>query len=238
MIKRFRDWRIKTKIIAAFLSVALVAAAIGYVGISVIDRLDRANEELRENNLVIEYINAGQQEFAVARLNPLDFALADSADRFRYLEGIEQTSAKISELMASVGEAIDDDAVAQRFQDLIPAMESYRAVRGEVIALFNAGEYEAATTLLQGDQIRIAQETDDLIVEAREETDPDRRAELYTQIEEAFFGPEGEYPIAPLYVRIAYVAVHEWVDGVEALFGGQQWYNWTIDAEAKATAQQ
>ena len=39
-------------------------------------------------------------------------------------------------------------------------------------------------------------------------------------------------------VRIAFVAVHEWVDGVEALFGGQQWYNWTIDADAKAAAQQ
>lgn len=164
MIKRFRDWRIKTKIIAGFLSVALVAAAIGYVGISVVDRLDRANDELRENNLVIEYINAGQQEFAVARLNLLDFALADSADRFRYLEGIEQSSAKISELMASVSEAIHDEAVAQRFQDLIPAMESYRAVRGEIVALFNVGDYEAAIALLQGDQIRIAQETDDLIV--------------------------------------------------------------------------
>lgn len=85
---------------------------------------------------------------------------------------------------------------------------------------------------------RECNEVDELILEAREATDPERRVELYHQIEEAFFGEEGEFPIAPLYVRIAYVAVHEWVDGVEALFGGQQWYNWTIDAEAKAAAQQ
>ncbi|MFW5942344.1 MAG: peptide ABC transporter substrate-binding protein [Chloroflexota bacterium] len=81
-------------------------------------------------------------------------------------------------------------------------------------------------------------ETDDMIVEAREEEDPDTRVELYTQVEENFFGSEGEMPFAPIYLRIAYVAMHEWVDHTEALFGGQQWYNTSIDWEAKQAAQE
>ncbi|HSM58327.1 MAG TPA: peptide ABC transporter substrate-binding protein [Candidatus Sulfomarinibacteraceae bacterium] len=81
-------------------------------------------------------------------------------------------------------------------------------------------------------------ETDDLIVEAREETDPDRRIELYREIEERFFGPEGETPFAPLYLRIAFVAEHTWLDRIPALFGGEQYYNWSIDWEAKQAAQQ
>lgn len=85
-------------------------------------------------------------------------------------------------------------------------------------------------------QKRECNEIDDLIVEAREESDPARRIELYAQIEEAFFGPEGEYPFFPIFLRIAYVAEHSWIDRIPALFGGEQWYNWSIDQEAQLAA--
>ena len=77
-------------------------------------------------------------------------------------------------------------------------------------------------------------EADDLIVQAREESDPAVRAEMYRQIEELFFGPEGEVPFFPIYVRIAFVARHSWIERDVALFGGQQWYNWTLDTAARA----
>ena len=77
---------------------------------------------------------------------------------------------------------------------------------------------------------------DDLIVQAREETDPNKRIEMYRQIEEMFFGPEGEMPMAPLYLRIAYVAQHSWLTAPRALFGGEQFYNWSIDQAAQMAA--
>jgi oligopeptide transport system substrate-binding protein len=80
---------------------------------------------------------------------------------------------------------------------------------------------------------RECNEIDDMIVQAREESDPEARIELYRQIEEAFFGAEGEFPFFPVWVRIAFVAEHSWVDRTPALFGGQQWYNWTIDTAAR-----
>lgn len=83
---------------------------------------------------------------------------------------------------------------------------------------------------------RTCNEIDDLIAEARVEPDPTRRIELYRQIEEAFFGEEGEFPFAPVYLRIQYISVHTWLDQLQALFGGQQWYNWSIDMEAKLAA--
>jgi hypothetical protein len=51
-----------------------------------------------------------------------------------------------------------------------------------------------------------------------------------------FFGEEGEIPFFPIFVRIAFVGLHSWVDEVEALFGGQQWYNWTFDQDAQLAA--
>ncbi len=79
---------------------------------------------------------------------------------------------------------------------------------------------------------------DELIAEAREEPDAEQRLALYRQIEEGFFGAEGEMPIAPLCTWVGFGAVHVWLDpGPLELFSGVQWYNWTIDWEAKKAAQ-
>jgi ABC-type transport system substrate-binding protein len=82
-------------------------------------------------------------------------------------------------------------------------------------------------------QARDCGEVDDLIVEAREATDPARRVELYSQIEEMFFGENGSFPFAPIFLRIAYTARHAWLTRTPALFGGQQYYNWTLDTELR-----
>ncbi len=84
---------------------------------------------------------------------------------------------------------------------------------------------------------RPCNEIDDMIVAAREESDPDVRVQMYRDIEEAFFGPEGETPFFPIFLRIAFQAQHSWLQGIESLFGGNQWYNWTIDQDAKLAAQ-
>jgi oligopeptide transport system substrate-binding protein len=83
---------------------------------------------------------------------------------------------------------------------------------------------------------RTCNEIDDMIVEARLETDPAARIEMYAAIEEAFFGPEGEYPFFPIFLRIAYTGLHSWYDYTPALFGGDQWYNYTIDQAAQLAA--
>ena len=83
---------------------------------------------------------------------------------------------------------------------------------------------------------RECNEIDDMIVAAREETDPAKRVEMYREIEEKFFGEDGEMPFAPLYLRIGFVAQHSWLTAPRALFGGDQFYNWTIDQAAQAAA--
>ena len=80
---------------------------------------------------------------------------------------------------------------------------------------------------------RECNEIDDKLIEAAEEQDPNRRIELYAEIEEMFFGEEGEFPFFPIFLRIAYVADHTWLEHTPALFGGDQWYTWTIDQAAQ-----
>jgi len=83
---------------------------------------------------------------------------------------------------------------------------------------------------------RECNELDEMMEQARFEKDPEVRKELYREIEEGFFGEDGEFPMFPIWLRIAYVAEHSWLDRIPALFGGQMWYTWNIDAAAKAAA--
>jgi ABC-type transport system substrate-binding protein len=94
---------------------------------------------------------------------------------------------------------------------------------------------EADMTAARG---RECSELDELIVQARQEPDRERRIALYRQIEEGFFGPGGEAPFMPLCTTMRYTAKHPWLDkGQVDLFGGEQWYNWIIDWQAKQAAQ-
>ena len=87
--------------------------------------------------------------------------------------------------------------------------------------------------------LRSCTAVDTLIEQAATETDQTRRAELYRQIEEAFFGPEGEFPVAPIYMRASYILVKPWYTGphqTDGLFGGPHWNAYTIDMAAKLAA--
>lgn len=64
--------------------------------------------------------------------------------------------------------------------------------------------------------------------QALSETNAATRRSLYYQIEEAFFGEQGEFPIAPLYVRAGFVARSARLDAQLGGLGGAAWYNWTI----------
>jgi len=82
-------------------------------------------------------------------------------------------------------------------------------------------------------------EVDDLITEAATVSDPAERDQLYAEIEEAFFGSDGEFPIAPLYLRSDYVLFKSWYTcpfETDGLFGGQHWTAYSIDMAAKLAA--
>jgi oligopeptide transport system substrate-binding protein len=58
---------------------------------------------------------------------------------------------------------------------------------------------------------RECNQVDELMAEARVETAPSDRRALYWEIEEAFFGEDGTFPIAPIYTPYSYFAVNDWL---------------------------
>lgn len=76
---------------------------------------------------------------------------------------------------------------------------------------------------------RTCNEIDNLITQAAQEIVPEKRIELYAQIEEVLFGKEGETPLFPIYWSANFAAEHTWLERSS----GQTIYNWNIDMEAK-----
>ncbi len=84
---------------------------------------------------------------------------------------------------------------------------------------------------------RECNQIDDLIQQASVETSPSDRKQLYLDIEEAFFGQGGTFPIAPLYTPYQYFAVRDWVTLAQpSTFEGFDLANSSLDMEAKVDA--
>ncbi len=68
---------------------------------------------------------------------------------------------------------------------------------------------------------------DALVDQAFLETDSTKRADLYNRAETSWFGPQGTFPVMPLYVAINYVAQQPWLKGT-TVNGPMHFDLWTL----------
>lgn len=78
-------------------------------------------------------------------------------------------------------------------------------------------------------------EFDDITTTAGQAQDPAERAELYRQAEELLAAGEAAY--APIYHYTTVNVTKPWLTRNFPPLGANDWYNWTIDMDAKLTAQ-
>jgi ABC-type transport system substrate-binding protein len=89
------------------------------------------------------------------------------------------------------------------------------------------------------DFMRPCSEIDDMINEAARSNDVAARDQLYFEIENAFFGEEGAFPIVPIFMDSSFRLVKPWYTGpfdTDGLFGGAHWDARSIDMAAKNKA--
>jgi oligopeptide transport system substrate-binding protein len=83
------------------------------------------------------------------------------------------------------------------------------------------------------------EEIDGLIDAAATNLDGRTRDEQYRQVEELFFGPEGEFPIAPMFLRVNLFMIKPWFSynvETDGLFGGIHWDTYRIDQKLQLAA--
>jgi len=84
---------------------------------------------------------------------------------------------------------------------------------------------------------RSCDENDALILQARTEISATARKELYLEIEEAFFGVDGTFPVAPIYSPIQLIAKPDWLEyGQSDYFDYDAFSRFSVDIEAKEAA--
>jgi ABC-type oligopeptide transport system substrate-binding subunit len=73
---------------------------------------------------------------------------------------------------------------------------------------------------------------DDLLDRASLESDPAARADLYTRAEQLLFGPDGDFPVIPLYISSSAWLQQPWLSGVNE-YGAARYDLWTLDAATR-----
>jgi len=82
---------------------------------------------------------------------------------------------------------------------------------------------------------RECEEGDALLDQAAVEPDATRRAELYAQVEQWFFGPNGTFPVIPLYISTSAWLQQPWLSDVNE-FGPARYDLWTVDSAAQGNS--
>jgi oligopeptide transport system substrate-binding protein len=76
---------------------------------------------------------------------------------------------------------------------------------------------------------RACTDADQRLAEAATLQDQAERAELYRQVEEAFFGPAGEMPVIPVYFWARPLAVQQWLEIAPLRAGSLRFDRWVVD---------
>ena len=73
---------------------------------------------------------------------------------------------------------------------------------------------------------------DDLMDRASLEPDPAARADLYARAEQLLFGPDGDFPVIPLYISSSAWLQQPWLTGVNE-YGAARYDLWQIDTTTR-----
>ncbi|MFO0752224.1 MAG: MCP four helix bundle domain-containing protein [Thermodesulfovibrionales bacterium] len=149
----YYNLRISTKLISAFLLVALIAGAIGGIGISNVGSLAQKAKELYEINTA----PAGEMVdiatlFQRIRVNLRDAMLEkDAGAKSKFISRIKEIDKEFNEALAKFEKTIKAEDVRKAFNELKQGVAKYDELKGRILALSFDGKSDEAHALLRSD---------------------------------------------------------------------------------------
>jgi len=94
----FYDFKLRTKLLAGFITVALIAVAIGFVGIKEIRTIDAADTKLYEKmTLPLAYVGDMSTNYQRMRINVRDYMAAETpAERAKFYDNVTKLRADLA----------------------------------------------------------------------------------------------------------------------------------------------
>jgi len=164
-MKSFNDLKVGTKLVAGFVLVALLATAVGVVGISKIRQIDAADTTLYEKvTAPLSDLATMAVLFQRIRINVRDaIEAADPAEHQSYVANIAKLRLQITERSDVFEKNIITEGARATFKEYKEARASYINLSDQVLSLAAAGHRAEAQTLLKGSAKQAAQKTQTLL---------------------------------------------------------------------------
>ncbi|MBI4791480.1 MAG: MCP four helix bundle domain-containing protein, partial [Deltaproteobacteria bacterium] len=156
----FHSFKLRTKLLAGFIMVAVVAVAIGYIGITKIHEVDDADTRLYEKmTLPLAYVGDMIGNYQRLRITIRDYMAADSAEKRATLY---EAITKLCEDQAAVNEKYTmtfiDDNDRKNFAEYQAKQQAYEKFLGPLKSLVEAGKPAEAKALMEGDMRKASTE--------------------------------------------------------------------------------
>jgi methyl-accepting chemotaxis protein len=149
----YNDLKISSKLIIGFLIVALIAGAVGILGLVNIMGITKADKRLYEENaLGIKYSGEANTYFQMLRYNTLEMIYRkDDSLRDDYLEELNGYIAAVEDNLEKYEVRISNQDDRQIFDELKPLWERYRTHMLKAMSLAYEGQYILAQYELLGE---------------------------------------------------------------------------------------
>ncbi|MBT1075909.1 MCP four helix bundle domain-containing protein [Geobacter grbiciae] len=168
----FYNLKLKAKLITGFMIVAVIAAAIGGVGIYDINKIDKADTKLYEKVTVpIGHLAEISVAFQRVRINLRDAVGADTAEeRAKAVDAMKKLRADIGKIAEDFEKTILTDEGRKLFAEFKESRSEYGMAIDKVLSLAAAGKKQEAESLITGEGKKAAmheQEVIDKLMESK-----------------------------------------------------------------------
>lgn len=147
ILRRMRDLRTGTKLLAGFLLMVVLLVAVGSVGII---RLAQTQERLdamyRTSTLGMDLMGAVETDFEATRFRMVDLAIAPDEAAEQQIHGrIDELGGLITESLDAFSGLREDAQRAADLEALRSTLREYQTVTEEVVALARADELDLSS---------------------------------------------------------------------------------------------
>ncbi|MBZ9621863.1 methyl-accepting chemotaxis protein [Clostridium sp. FP2] len=149
-MKWYMNIKISAKLLSGFIMVAIIAAAIGVVGIISLKSIDKSDTELYENQLVpttqLAEIN---KNFQMIRVNVRDIIIETKAEKMQVIEdSINTKRVEMQKLSTEYEKTILSDKMQVAFKDYTKKKDDFEAQLDSVLSLAKTNKNVEAEALI------------------------------------------------------------------------------------------
>ncbi|MGE5404015.1 MAG: MCP four helix bundle domain-containing protein [Candidatus Saccharibacteria bacterium] len=161
----FNNLRIRTKLIIAFIIVAAIAGAMGWMGYNDLNKIGANDASLYEHNtLPLAQLGKITESYQRIRVNLRDMIIdRGSVDRQKYVSKINQLNSELDENMKLFKSSMVKSEIKAEFTNLEIALGEYRPVQDQIIQLALSNREDQALALLRGKGYQTAMAVDNSI---------------------------------------------------------------------------